>query len=127
MLAVQGGWTMSLDLYLHDGWCGACERYGDQIWWRNITHNLVKMAIAANVYEVCWRSFGPPGDKPIVTAAQALPIVSAGIQWLDENEAIALQLEPPNGWGSYQGLRDFLREFERACIDAPTAVLRSCG
>lgn len=111
---------MSLDVYLMSPPCEHCGRGEDTLWERNITHNLAPMADAAGLYKVMWR----PEEIGVVTAADALPHLRAGWDRLNADSAAMLALSPANGWGTYDGLRDFVSAYIGACVDNPAAVIR---
>ena len=62
---------MSLDVHLED-------ENGHALYWRNITHNLNKMASSAGIYECLWR----PEEINITTAHQLIDPISQGITFL---------------------------------------------
>lgn len=107
---------MSLDVYLNV--VKPCSVYE-----ANITHNLGKMADACDLesgytlYQVLWRP-------------EEIGIQKAGLlaEFLDEAFNILLaepdkfkQYNPENGWGSYDGLVNFVYHYRNACWDNPDA------
>ena len=91
----------------------------------NITHNLGKMASEVKLsngltlYDVMWRP-----DEHGITHASTLS------EYLDEGWNILLSepdyfktFNPDNGWGSYEGLIDFVYKYRNACWDNPDAEL----
>jgi len=87
----------------------------------NITHNLNTMADEAGVYMAVWR----PEECGITTAAQLIPILTSGIQKLQENPQHFQTFNPPNGWGTYQELIRWLKEYLKACIENPDANVKA--
>jgi hypothetical protein len=92
----------------------------------NITHNLGKMATQVflsngdTLYDVLWRP-----EVVGITHASCLA------EYLDEGWNILLsdpekykKYNPENGWGSYEGLCDFVYRYRNACWDNPEAELR---
>jgi hypothetical protein len=107
---------MSLDVYLYaedlDGNLHLVFDY-------NITHNLTRMARAAGVYEAMWR----PDEKGWATAADITPALTEGLQRLTETPLAFESLNPPNGWGSYDGFVCAVRSYLTACQLHPSAVI----
>jgi hypothetical protein len=106
---------MSLDVYLED-------ESGDDLYWRNITHNLGKMAGTAGIYEALWR----PEEIGITTAHQLIKPISKGIAFLAMYRLLCEQDNPPNGWGDWQSLYDFCCSYLKACTEHPLATIRVC-
>lgn len=86
----------------------------------NITHNLGRMARLAGIYEALWR----PEEIGIVYAKDLIPRLREGIAWLEANREEAETANPPNGWGDYDGLLGFVREYLVACEGYPEATVR---
>jgi len=104
---------MSLDVYLNSAKSG--EDY-----WRNITHNVSAMASDAMLYYPLWR----PEEIGVKKARQLIPFLKAGIMLMELNEVEIRLKEPSNGWGSYDGLLEFVRDYLRACQDYPNSTIR---
>ncbi len=101
---------MSLDVSLR-------ELRPVSIFEQNITHNLGAMADKAGLYQCLWR----PEEIGITKARQLIQPLQEGLQrLLDEPERFKA-LNPTNGWGSYEGLISFVREYLRACEESPDA------
>lgn len=83
----------------------------------NITHNLGKMAAAAGIYIELWR----PEDIGITKARQLLAPLDAGLTVLLAEPARFKTFNPENGWGTYEGLVDFVRAYRSACEQYPDA------
>lgn len=106
---------MSLDIFL--------ERPGIvRVYDANITHNLVDMAKAANLYEVLWR----PEEVGITHANQLIGPLEAGLTRLRSDPDKYRKLNPSNGWGSYEGLVKFVENYLEACQENPDCTVRSC-
>lgn len=84
---------------------------------RNITHNLNKMADAAGIYQALWR----PEEIHIKFARELIPLLENGLEKLKSNPEHYKQLNPPNGWGDYDGLVHFVQEYLDACKENPDA------
>jgi hypothetical protein len=83
----------------------------------NITHNLNKMAEEAGIYKELWR----PEEKGIEKASELIKPLSVGLDKLRSNPKRFKRLNPPNGWGDYEGLVDFVDKYMIACIKFPDA------
>ncbi len=105
---------MSLDVYL--------EVEGQTIYEANITHNLNRMAEAAGCYRELWR----PDEIGIETASQLIDPLKAGLMALVSDPVRFEALNPENGWGSYDGLVQFVTAYLKACIQHPGATVRVC-
>lgn len=98
----------------------AIQDAGDEVYWRNITHNLGKMASEAGLYEALWR----PEEKGWVKAKQLVDPIAAGLAELVSDPDRYKKLNPENGWGSYDGLVEFAQDYLMACIKYPEADVR---
>lgn len=105
--------TMSLDVHLEDD-------NGKDLYERNITHNLNKMAEAAGVYQCLWR----PEEIGITQAHQLIEPISRGIAFLAFYRPVCDTYAPSNGWGSWERLYDFCCDYLKACSLNPTATIR---
>ena len=85
----------------------------------NITHNLNKMADAAGLYQIVWR----PDENKITYAEQLIDPLTEGLARLKANPESFKKYEPSNGWGSYDGLVQFLEEYLDACKKFPQALV----
>ena len=104
---------MSLDVYLQ------AVRPTD-VYWRNVTHNLVPMAQEAGIYRHLWR----PDEIEVTKAAQLIEPLRNGLALLQRDPARFKLLNPENGWGSYEGLVEFVDDYLKACIANPDADVR---
>jgi hypothetical protein len=102
---------VSLDLYLE-----CCECKHDS-WARNATHNLSKMWIEAGVYDALYESHGK-------TASEIRGSVADGLSLMRKEPNRFKALNPPNGWGSYEGAIEFLESLLIGCDATPKAVIR---
>jgi len=90
----------------------------------NYTHNCNKMAEAAGIYQCVWRP--EECDPPINLARQLIEPLRAGIKQMEDDPAKFIDLNPANGWGSYETFLPWLREYLQACIEHPKAQVRAC-
>ena len=92
----------------------------------NITHNLGKMADAVSVgegrtlYQVLWR----PDEHGYIYAREIVDMLYAGWKELSFNPDKYKKYNPENGWGTYEGLVNFVKKYHAACMDNPDAELR---
>ncbi len=91
-----------------------------QVYWRNITHNLNKMAGAAGIYNALWR----PDEIGITKASQLIQPLTEGLTRLEAEPEEFKKYNPSNGWGDYQGLVEFVQGYLEACRKYPEATVR---
>ncbi len=103
---------MSLDVYLEVG--------GQTAYEANITHNVNRMAEAVGCYQELWR----PDEIGIERASQLIEPLKAGLIALVSDPLRFEALNPENGWGSYDGLVQFVTAYLKACIQHPDATVR---
>lgn len=91
----------------------------------NITHNLNTMAAAVKVkmdltlYDVLWR----PDEHGFTHARDIADFLDIGWNILLSDPKKFNNFNPENGWGSYEGLCDFVYKYRNACWDNPDAEL----
>jgi hypothetical protein len=91
----------------------------------NITHNLGAMARDVNIgagltlYDVLWR----PDEHGMVFARDISDHLDVGLNVLMSNPERYKKFNPENGWGSYDGLVNFVYNYRNACWDKPDAEL----
>lgn len=94
----------------------------------NITHNLGKMAdvvLLSNgktLYQVLWR----PDEHGLYFARDISELLDEALGILMSDPAKFMAYNPENGWGSYDGLCDFVYKYRNACWDTPNAEVRTC-
>jgi hypothetical protein len=86
---------------------------------RNITHNLNQMAEAAGIYNHLWR----PDEIGITNAEQLIAPLRDGLEKLRSDPSRFSKFNPENGWGSYDGLIDFVADYLAACEAHPGAAV----
>lgn len=91
-----------------------------EVYSRNITHNLNRMADAAGIYNECWR----PDEIGITHARQLIEPLREGLKRLTDDPEKFKTFNPSNGWGDYGGLIAFVREYLAACEEYPDAEVR---
>ena len=106
---------MSLDVSLYKGeYC---------VYSANITHNLNKMAMEADIYYALWR----PEEINCVNAIDIVELLELGLNKLKSNPNYYKQFDSPNGWGLYIHFVPFVEKYLEACkenIDAKIEVCR---
>lgn len=121
---------MSLSVYLRPKKeikcdCGRVHYYveSEELFWKNITHNLSEMAEQAGVYAVVWH----PEESGINTANQLIEPLAAGLKRLESDPDGFRKYNPPNGWGRYEVLVDFVKKYLSACREYPDADVSAYG
>lgn len=114
---------MSLDIHFYQKTiCPNCHHvlgYGEEMYWKNITHNLTTMAKAVGFYDQLWR----PEESNIKTAGDLAPHIAAGIKELESNREKYDSLSASNGWGTYDQFVPWLKELHQACLEFPDCVI----
>jgi len=87
----------------------------DQIYSANITHNLNTMADKAGIYEYLWR----PDEIGITKAKELIEPLREGLHKLKSEPEKYKAFNPSNGWGSYEGLVNFVSNYLDACYKNP--------
>lgn len=110
---------MSLDVTL-------VETKPTRVYEGNITHNLNKMASAVklsngkSLYEVLWR----PDENNYSCAQDIAELLDEAFNQLLAEPNFFRNYNPPNGWGSYEGLVNFVYNYRNACWDSPDAKIQ---
>lgn len=86
----------------------------------NITHNLGEMAREAGIYLHLWH----PNELGVVKADQLVDPLREGLALLRSEPERFKAYNPPNGWGSYEQLVEFVADYLRACEENPEATVR---
>jgi hypothetical protein len=107
---------MSLSIYLND------PQTGEELYSSNITHNLGKMADAADIYYHLWR----PEEINMEFAHQIEEALVAGISHLATNKDFYEQFNSPNGWGMYDHFLMFCVNYLKAIKKYPSAKIEAC-
>jgi hypothetical protein len=93
---------------------------------QNITHNLGAMAREVvlsngmNLYQVLWR---PDEMVGLNKAEDIADLLDEGWNILLSDPDKFKKFNPENGWGSYEGLCEFVYKYRNACWDNPDAEL----
>lgn len=97
-----------------------CDESDDEdtnVFHANITHNLNRMASEAGIYEHLWR----PDEIGITKARELIEPLRAGLAKLEGDPEWFKKCNPSNGWGTYEGLVQFVRDYLAACEKFPEA------
>lgn len=86
---------------------------------QSITHNLVEMAAEAGLYTAIWR----PKDFNISKANELIKYLEIGLRELKAKSTYFRQFSPENGFGSYDGLVQFVENYLEACKQNPNALV----
>lgn len=112
---------MSLDFSLYTPAGEPCETCGRgdearELYDANVTHNVTPMWDKAGVYDALYRSHGKRAGDVVATLRIGLAdMVGRSLEYR--------ALNPPNGWGSYEGALHFLRATIAACEANPEAII----
>jgi hypothetical protein len=104
---------MSLDVYLT-----ATRR--TTVFEANVTHNLAPMAREAGIWKELWA----PEEAGILTAIQLIGPLQRGLALLRSDPERFRTLNPPNGWGDYEGFVVWVERYLEACRENPDAEIR---
>ena len=99
---------MSLDVTLRD-------EAGDELYSRNITHNVGRMAQEAGIYKCLWR----PEELGITHAKQMIDLLEKGVALLATEKSRFEQFNSPNGWGMWEHFVPFCMDYLQACRNHP--------
>lgn len=91
-----------------------------EVYTANITHNLGRMAGEAGLYEHLWC----PEELHYTHAHELIPGLQQGLARLQSDPDHFRQFNPRNGWGTYEGLVAFVRNYLRACETYPDAHIQ---
>ena len=95
------------------------EEFETEVFSSNITHNLNKMAMVADIYIPLWR----PEEKGFTKAEDVVDMIEAGLKELKSNPVKYKEYDSDNGWGLYIHFVPFVEEVLRACKEYPKATI----
>lgn len=90
-----------------------------EVFTANITHNLGRMADAAGIYKHLWR----PEEVGADYARDIIVPLREGLERLKADPERFKKYDAPNGWGTYQGLVNFVETYLAACEKYPDSRL----
>lgn len=88
-----------------------------EVYSANITHNLARMANAADIYEALWC----PEDVGFTKAKQLIEPLTKGLELMRSDPAKFKAFNSPNGWGLYENFVPWVARYLRACEEYPEA------
>jgi hypothetical protein len=91
----------------------------NEVFSANITHNLTTMADKAGLYMTLWR----PEELNYLVGKDLIDPLRNGLARLKGNREHFEQYNPDNGWGSYEGLVEFVSQYLAACRKYPKATI----
>ena len=116
---------MSLDIYLtrkvylsYDNG-NTYEEKGENVYWANITHNLINMANKAGIYKAIWR----PEEINAKKAKDIIKIIEKGLEDLRKRPEYFKQFNSSNGWGVYEDFDSFVEDYLKALKENPDAEI----
>jgi hypothetical protein len=89
----------------------------NEVFEANITHNLNIMAGKAGIYLHLWR----PDEINITKAKELIEPLRQGLHELKLDPEVYKELNPENGWGTYEQLVKFVEDYLNACYQYPDA------
>lgn len=89
----------------------------DEVFHENCTYNLNKMAMQIDLYKCLWR----PDELNITIAKDLIDLLREGLHKLKLEPDKYKEFNPPNGWGDYDGLVNFVENYLNACYKYPDA------
>ncbi len=103
---------MSLDFSL-------IENKTVEIFEANITHNLGKMAVEADIYDCLWR----PRENGFKKAGDIIAPLAEGLIRLKANPGYYKEFDSKNGWGLYINFVPWVENVLRACVANPESLI----
>ena len=92
----------------------------DVIYEANITHNLARMSVEADLYAPLWE---PTESLGVTCAGDLIPHLVKGLKILKSDRSKFEVFNPVNGWGSYDDLISFVSNYISACSLNPTSTI----
>lgn len=105
---------MSLDFYLT---ADTGSEYPPEVFWQNITHNVLPMWRLAGCCDALYESHG-------LLAGGLVPTLERAAVKMEACPDEFKNMNPENGWGSYEGALKFLQDVLAACREHPKATVR---
>lgn len=85
----------------------------------NITHNLIEMAVAAGIYEACWK----PQEIGATKAGDIISILEKGLEDMKTRPDYFKKFNSENGWGTYEDFISWVETYLDACRQYPNTVI----
>jgi hypothetical protein len=100
----------------------------EELYWANITHNLVKMADQTVLYLAIWNPTellkANDKHKVEVKAKDIIPHLEIGLSQLKKDPFYYQKFNPKNGWGNYEVFVSFVGKYLNACKEYPESDVR---
>lgn len=104
---------MSLDIWFENN-------QEEELYSKNITHNLNKMAMEAGFYQALWR----PEEIGLTKASELIPYLETGIAEMIQRPTHYQEFDASNGWGTYHDFLPWLAELLEACREYPESLIK---
>lgn len=115
---------MSTWIYLKDchkcSSCGHVEAGENSVYERNITNNLINMGNAAGIGDAIWS----PEDIKATKAKHIIDLLQDGLDKMIGRPEHFSKFNAANGFGTYEGMVNFVHEYLKACKDNPEAFIK---
>ena len=109
-------WSLGIYADLGEDEDGEPRQTWLEVFERNITHNVTPMWKLAGCYEALYRWDGRQ-------AREALPVLESARERMLADHLDFRAMNPPNGWGTYDGALRFLQDCIYACRQYPKATI----
>jgi hypothetical protein len=91
----------------------------DFVFEATLTHNLIDMAVEAELYEAIWEPFSFCHQR----AGNITDDLEYGLRQLLVRPEHFKTFNPKNGWGTYENLVSFVQRYLEACKKYPKAEI----
>jgi hypothetical protein len=138
---------MSLDIYLYkkshvsyDN-CKTWEERLEEVYEGNLTHNLVPMSVQCNLYNCLWRPHKTIKgynirdtdyqlefefeDQVTMYARDIIHLVETGLKELESKPEEYKKYNPSSGWGTYDNLVNFTKQYLKALKTHPESIIKT--
>lgn len=138
---------MSLDISLYrkshvsyDN-CETWEERLEEVYEGNLTHNLTLMSSECGLYEPLWRPHRTIKgynireedpeletefeDQVTMYARDITHLIERGLEELESKPEEYKKYNPSNGWGTYDGLVNFTKEYLKALKTYPESIIKT--
>lgn len=120
---------MSLDFYLKNPekvkhtcmYCNSEYEKEEELYSRNITHNLTEMADKAWIYRALWH----PKDLWVIQAKELINALEVWLKKLKDNPEFYEKFNADNWWWLYENFVPFVESVLNACKQYPEAIVET--
>lgn len=110
----------------------------EELYWANITHNLIVMAEQAGIYKALWRPYQLHKDyipnedynkeyefeeSVTIFASDIIEIVEQGLDLLKLRPDYFSKFDAENGWGRYVNFVPFVEKYLAALKEFPNSIV----